>query len=160
MQLSTKGRYAVMAIVEVARQNDGRPLALSDISLRLDLSLAYLEQLFMKLRRKGIVQSVRGPGGGYVLARGADEVSIGEVMSAVDEPVRMTRCAPENDAGCVASRRCSTHHLWGALGIHIEKFLADATVADVLNGRFSGAEVVAFPREEAVLRVVAEKAEG
>ncbi|ADP72079.1 transcriptional regulator, BadM/Rrf2 family [Rhodomicrobium vannielii ATCC 17100] len=153
MLLSTKGRYAVMAIVEVARQNDARPLALSDISLRLDLSLAYLEQLFMKLRRKGIVQSVRGPGGGYILARNADAISIGEVMAAVDEPVRMTRCEPEDKAGCVASKRCSTHNLWLALGTHIERFLADATVADVLTGRFSGAEVVAFPGEEA-LRIV------
>ncbi|KAI95011.1 Rrf2 family transcriptional regulator [Rhodomicrobium udaipurense JA643] len=153
MLLSTKGRYAVMAIVEVARQNDARPLALSDISLRLDLSLAYLEQLFMKLRRKGIVQSVRGPGGGYILARNADAISIGEVMAAVDEPVRMTRCEPGDKAGCVASKRCSTHDLWLALGTHIERFLADATVADVLTGRFSGAEVVAFPGDDA-LRVV------
>ncbi|MBT3070070.1 Rrf2 family transcriptional regulator [Rhodomicrobium sp. Az07] len=154
MLLSTKGRYAVMAIVEVARQNDGRPLALSDISLRLDLSLAYLEQLFMKMRRKGIVQSVRGPGGGYVLARDADAISIGEVMAAVDEPVRMTRCEPEDKSGCVASKRCSTHHLWLALGAHIQSFLADATVADVLNGRFSGAEIVIFPVDEGAHPVV------
>ncbi|WKW50010.1 Rrf2 family transcriptional regulator [Rhodomicrobium lacus] len=154
MLLSTKGRYAVMAIVEVARQSDGRPLALSDISLRLDLSLAYLEQLFMKLRRKGIVRSVRGPGGGYVLERSAEAISIGDVMAAVDEPVRMTRCETETKSGCVASKRCSTHHLWLALGTHIERFLADATVADVLNGRFSGAQVVPFPADEEALRIV------
>jgi len=136
MLLSTKGRYAVMAIVEVARQSDARPISLSDIATRLELSLAYLEQLFMKLRRKGLVRSVRGPGGGYVLGRDADVISIGEIMAAVDEPVRMTRCQSEGD-GCVASRRCSTHYLWDALGVHIEHFLATATLADVLHGPYS-----------------------
>ena len=134
MLLSTKGRYAVMAIVEVARQSDARPISLGDISSRLELSLAYLEQLFMKLRRKGLVRSVRGPGGGCV-GRDADAISIGEVMAAADEPVRMTRCLGEGD-GCVASRRCSTHFLWDALGAHIEQFLATATLADVLRGRY------------------------
>jgi Rrf2 family iron-sulfur cluster assembly transcriptional regulator len=137
MLLSTKGRYAVMAIVEVARQGDARPLSLGDIASRLELSLAYLEQLFMKLRRSGLVRSVRGPGGGYVLGRGADAISIRDVMAAVDEPVRMTRCVNEG-GGCVASRRCNTHFLWDALGAHIENFLATATLADVLHGCFSG----------------------
>jgi len=136
MLLSTKGRYAVMAIVEVARQSDARPISLGDISSRLELSLAYLEQLFLKLRRKGLVRSVRGPGGGYVLGRDADAISIGEVMAAVHESVRMTRCLSEGD-GCVASRRCNTHFLWDALGAHIEQFLATATLADVLRGRYS-----------------------
>jgi Rrf2 family transcriptional regulator, iron-sulfur cluster assembly transcription factor len=136
MLLSTKGRYAVMAIVEVARQVDAKPLSLADISSRLELSLAYLEQLFMKLRRKGLVRSVRGPGGGYVLGREAGAISIGEVMAAVEEPVRMTRCATFED-GCVASRRCSTHHLWDALGVHIGQFLAAASLADVLHGPYS-----------------------
>jgi len=136
MLLSTKGRYAVMAIVEVARQSGNRPLSLSDIACRLELSLAYLEQLFMKLRRKGLVRSVRGPGGGYVLGRDASSISVGEVMAAVDEPVRMTRCVSEGD-GCIASRRCTTHFLWDALGTHISEFLATATLADVLHGRYS-----------------------
>ncbi len=136
MLLSTKGRYAVMAIVELARQGDARPLSLSDIAARLELSLAYLEQLFMKLRRKGLVRSVRGPGGGYVLGRDAGTISIAEVMAAVDEPVRMTRCVTIDD-GCIASRRCTTHYLWDALGSHIEEFLATATLADVLHGRYS-----------------------
>lgn len=137
MLLSTKGRYAVMAIIEVARQSDARPISLSDIADRLELSLAYLEQLFMKLRRKGLVKSVRGPGGGYVLCRRADAINIGEIMAAVDEPVRMTRCALEADDGCVGSKRCSTHFLWNALGDHIEEFLASATLADVLHGRYA-----------------------
>jgi Rrf2 family iron-sulfur cluster assembly transcriptional regulator len=125
-----------MAIVEVARQGESRPLSLADIAARLELSLAYLEQLFMKLRRNGLVRSVRGPGGGYILGRAAGAISIGEVMAAVDEPVRMTRCVTLDD-GCVASRRCSTHYLWNALGAHIELFLATATLADVLHGRYS-----------------------
>ena len=137
MLLSTKGRYAVMAIIEVAKQGDAKPVSLGDIASRLELSLAYLEQLFMKLRRKGLVRSVRGPGGGYVLARSADTISVGEVMSAVEEPVRMTRCGRREDEGCVASRRCTTHFLWEALGSHIEQFLAMATLADVLHGRYA-----------------------
>jgi Rrf2 family iron-sulfur cluster assembly transcriptional regulator len=136
MLLSTKGRYAVMAMVEIAKHGDPAPIALGDIARRLELSLAYLEQLFMKLRRNGLVQSVRGPGGGYVLGRLAGAISIGEIMAAVDEPVKMTRCADEDD-GCVASTRCSTHYLWDALGAHIEQFLADATLQDVLSGRYS-----------------------
>ncbi len=137
MLLSTKGRYAVMAMVEVARQNDAGPISLGDIASRLELSLAYLEQLFMKLRRNGLVRSVRGPGGGYTLGREADAISVGEVMAAVDEPVRMTRCLSEEGDGCVASHRCNTHYLWDALGAHIEEFLATATLADVLHGRYS-----------------------
>jgi Rrf2 family transcriptional regulator, iron-sulfur cluster assembly transcription factor len=136
MLLSTKGRYAVMAMVEIAKQGDARPISLGDIAGQLELSLAYLEQLFMKLRRGGLVRSVRGPGGGYILGRPAGAISIAGIMAAVDEPVKMTRCASEDD-GCVASKRCSTHFLWDALGAHIEQFLAEATLDDVLSGRYS-----------------------
>ncbi|MGO9545918.1 MAG: Rrf2 family transcriptional regulator [Rhodomicrobium sp.] len=135
MLLSTKGRYAVMAMVEIAKQGDAKPLSLGDVAVRLELSLAYLEQLFMKLRRNGLVQSVRGPGGGYVLGRNAETISICEIMEAVDEPFKMTRC--ENESGCVATHRCSTHFLWEALSAHIEQFLATATLGDVLFGRYS-----------------------
>lgn len=141
MLLSTKGRYAVMAMAEIAKQSDSKPRSLGDVSAKLELSLAYLEQLFMKLRRKGLVQSVRGPGGGYVLGRDVDTISICEIMCAVDEPFKMTRC--ENAAasgvgeGCVATRRCSTHFLWDALTAHIELFLETATLGDVLHGRYS-----------------------
>lgn len=137
MLLSTKGRYAVMAIVEVARQGDARPLSLGEIAERLELSLPYLEQLFMKLRRAELVQSVRGPGGGYVLAREPDGISVAEIMAAVDEPVKMTRCAGESVIGCVATRRCTTHYLWDALGAHIEQFLAAASLSDILHGRYA-----------------------
>jgi Rrf2 family iron-sulfur cluster assembly transcriptional regulator len=139
MLLSTKGRYAVMAIVEVAKRDDETPISLGDIAGRLDLSLAYLEQLFMKLRRAGLVRSIRGPGGGYVLARRADTISVAQVMEAVNEPVRMTRCGGEESVGCVATKRCTTHRLWDALGAHIEEFLSTASLADVTCGRYSTA---------------------
>jgi len=133
-----------MAMVEIAKQSDSKPRSLGDVAAKLELSLAYLEQLFMKLRRNGLVQSVRGPGGGYVLGRDAYSISICEIMSAVDEPLKMTRCDGQGD-GCVATRRCSTHFLWEALGAHIEQFLATATLGDVLFGRYS------VPQEEFLL---------
>jgi Rrf2 family iron-sulfur cluster assembly transcriptional regulator len=125
-----------MAMVEIAKRGDAKPVSLAEVAARLDLSLAYLEQLFMKLRRRGLVQSVRGPGGGYVLNRNADAISVGEIMAAADEPVKMTRCGGD-DLGCVATKRCSTHYLWDALGAHIEQFLATATLGDVLHGRYA-----------------------
>jgi Rrf2 family transcriptional regulator, iron-sulfur cluster assembly transcription factor len=137
MLLGTKGRYAVMAMVEIARQGDGRPLSLGDVAERLQLSLPYLEQLFMKLRRKGLVRSVRGPRGGYTLGRDPSAISAAEIMAAAGEPFTMTRCHGPGEAGCVATKRCSTHHLWDALGTHIEEFLSEATLEDVLQGRFS-----------------------
>jgi Rrf2 family transcriptional regulator, iron-sulfur cluster assembly transcription factor len=137
MLLSTKGRYAVMAMVEIAAQGDAKPRSLGDVAAKLELSLAYLEQLFMKLRRKGLVQSVRGPGGGYVLGRDAYAITICDIMSAVDEPLRMTRCGTETEEGCVSDHRCNAHYLWDALSAHIEQFLATATLGDVLFGRYS-----------------------
>ncbi len=151
MLLSTKGRYAVMAMAEIAKQGDLKPRSLGDVAAKLELSLAYLEQLFMKLRRNGLVQSVRGPGGGYVLARDAYAISICEIMSAVDEPLNMTRC--DTDSGCVATHRCNTHFLWDALGAHIEQFLATATLGDVLYGRYS------VPQQELLLCKLAAGAE-
>jgi len=149
MQLSTKGRYSVMAIVEVARQEKSAPLCLGDIAQRLNLSLPYLEQLFMKLRKRGLVASIRGPGGGYVLARQPASISIGEIMAAVDEPVNMTRCSADNDMGCVRSERCATHYLWDALGSHIEQFLTETTLDDILYGKYSEPQP-AFPAETKV----------
>ena len=151
MLLSTKGRYAVMAMVEIARQGDFETAFAWRCGRRLELSLAYLEQLFMKLRRQGLVQSVRGPGGGYVLGRDAGAISVGEIMAAVDEPFKMTRCGDE--IGCVATQRCSTHFLWDALGVHIEQFLAAATLCDVLHGRYSG------PAEDFLIAKLAVRAE-
>ena len=100
MKLSTKGRYAVMAMADLARQSDGRPVALADIAERQDISLSYLEQLFGKLRRGAQVKSVRGPGGGYMLARPADEMRVSDIILAVDETIKATRCTPGSPTGC------------------------------------------------------------
>ena len=132
MKLSTKGRYAVMAMVDLAQQSDGRPISLADVAERQEISLSYLEQLFAKLRRFGLVKSVRGPGGGYLLAMPSGEMRICDIVLAVDEPIRATRCTPGSPEGCRANKeRCLTHDLWEALGNHIYQFLSSITVADV-----------------------------
>jgi len=140
MKLTSKGRYAVMAMADLARESDGTPISLSDIAERQRISLAYLEQLFAKLRRGGLVNSVRGPGGGYVLERPADEIRISDVIFAVDEPVKVTRCTDNSAKGCVASGgRCLTHDLWEELGRHIHLFMSSVTLGDVLDKRVLGA---------------------
>lgn len=136
MKLSTKGRYAVMALVDLASQSDGRPVALADIAERQEISLSYLEQLFAKLRRGGLVRSVRGPGGGYLLARTADDTRVSDAILAVDEPIRATRCKSGSSAGCrVNKSRCLTHDLWEELGNQIHEFLNSVSLADVCNRR-------------------------
>ena len=136
MKLSTKGRYAVMALVDLASQSDGRPVALADIAERQEISLSYLEQLFAKLRRGGLVRSVRGPGGGYLLARTADDTRVSDAILAVDEPIRATRCKSGSSAGCRANKsRCLTHDLWEELGNQIHVFLSSVSLADVCNRR-------------------------
>ncbi len=136
MKLSTKGRYAVMALVDLASQTDGRPVALADIAERQEISLSYLEQLFAKLRRGGLVRSVRGPGGGYLLARTAEDTRISDAILAVDEPIRATRCKTGSSAGCRANKsRCLTHDLWEELGNQIHVYLSSVSLADVCNRR-------------------------
>ncbi len=139
MQLSSKGRYAVMAMAdladEAARLDPTQSLstrAIAQVSERQAISQAYLEQIFMKLRRAGLVTSSRGPGGGYMLARDAAEISILEIMEAVEEPVQMTRCSLNDVGGCVAEQRCLTHGLWQDLGLHIKDFLKKTSLADVV----------------------------
>lgn len=145
MRLGAKGRYAVMAMADIARHSDGdlaRPVCLSDVATRQEISLAYLEQLFSRLRRKGLVTSVRGPGGGYRLGRAADAVSVADIVSAVDEPLQAVRCGAEADKGCMAAgERCLTHHLWEALGDEIEHFLAGVSLADVIKRRLPARRV-------------------
>ncbi|HEY5598562.1 MAG TPA: Rrf2 family transcriptional regulator, partial [Kiloniellales bacterium] len=112
MKLSTKGRYAVMALVDLAGQGGNGPISLADIAERQEISLSYLEQLFAKLRRGGLVKSVRGPGGGYLLAHTPEETRIADIILAVDEPIRATRCTPGQPFGCRINRsRCVTHDL-------------------------------------------------
>jgi Rrf2 family transcriptional regulator, iron-sulfur cluster assembly transcription factor len=139
VRLTTRGRYAVMALVDLAKQSDGRPVALSDVAERQEISLSYLEQLFAKLRRGGLVKSVRGPGGGYLLARPAAEMRISDIVLAVDEPIRATRCLPGAPQGCTGKpTRCMTHDLWEELGHQIRLFLSQVTVADVVENRVLG----------------------
>ena len=136
MKLSTKGRYGVMAMVDLAQFAASGPVALAEVADRQEISLSYLEQLFAKLRRAGLVTSVRGPGGGYRLARPADDIRVSEVIAAVDEPIRTTGCAPGTSAGCIRrSSRCMTHDLWEGLGHQIHAYLDSVSLADVCAGR-------------------------
>ena len=139
MNLSTKGRYAVMAMVDLARNGTDRPVALNEIAQRQEISLSYLEQLFAGLRRGGLVVSARGPGGGYRLAHAANETRISDIMIAVDEPLRATRCDLASSRGCTGQQgRCVTHDLWEELGRQIHIFLSAVTLADVVNKRVLG----------------------
>jgi Rrf2 family transcriptional regulator, iron-sulfur cluster assembly transcription factor len=139
MRLSTKGRYAVMAMVDLAKHGTGAPISLAEIAERQEISLSYLEQLFAKLRGGGLVKSVRGPGGGYLLAHGASGTRISDIILAVDEPIRATRCSPGAPVGCRGNKsRCLTHDLWEELGNQIHLFLSAVTLADVVEGRVLG----------------------
>jgi Rrf2 family protein len=133
MELNTKGRYAVMAMADLAKHGRGDTVPLSLIAERQRLSLDYLEQIFLKLRRSGLVDSARGRLGGYRLGRPAAEIMVSDIMVAVSEETRMTRCAG-GEAGCVEGERCLTHDLWTALGEQIESFLANVSLQEVLDG--------------------------
>ena len=139
MQLSTKGRYAVMAMTDLAKQTDEKAVSLADIASRQEISLSYLEQLFARLRRGGLVKSVRGPGGGYRLARPAHETSVADIVLAVNEPLRATRCAGQGSPkGCMlGGERCLTHNLWEQMGHQIHNYLAGVSLDDVVSGRLS-----------------------
>jgi len=138
MQLSTKGRYAVMAMSDLAGQDAGRATPLAAIAARQQISRPYLEQLFARLRRQGLVSAVRGPGGGYRLARPAADLSVADVVKAVDEPLRATRC-PGGERGCMKDgARCVTHDLWEETGRQIQTYLAGVSLADVNAGRVGG----------------------
>jgi Rrf2 family protein len=134
VDLNTKGRYAVMAMADLAKHADCDAVPLSQIADRQRVSLAYLEQIFARLRRADLVVSVRGRTGGYRLGRAASTISVAEVMAAVEEEVRMTRCTGEHGAPCLGHERCLTHGLWDALGDQIAHFLAHVTLQDVIDG--------------------------
>lgn len=131
MRLSTKGRYAVTAMIDLALHQDKRLVSLSEISEVQDISLSYLEQLFSRLRRYEIVEGVRGPGGGYRLARSADDISIADIINAVDEKLDATRCSGHEN--CQGGRKCITHELWFDLSQRIYGFLHDLTLSDVIT---------------------------
>lgn len=143
MRLSTRGRYAVMAMADLAahslKEPRGGPVALAGIAARQGISLSYLEQLFGRLRRAGLVVSARGPGGGYRLAYPAAETRIADIVLAVDEPIRATRCEVGSPRGCLGGRsRCLTHDLWEELGNQIHLFLASVSLEDVVARRVLG----------------------
>jgi Rrf2 family protein len=135
VELNTRGRYAVTAMADLAKFGAGEAVPLSAIAERQHISLAYLEQLFVKLRRAGLVESERGRTGGYRLGRPAEGISVAEIMRAVEEGIRMTRCAGgEDSAPCIPGRRCLTHGLWDALGDQIAWFLDSVTLQEVIEG--------------------------
>ena len=131
MRLTTKGRYAVTAMLDLAIHSQQKPVSLNDISGRQHISLSYLEQLFAKLRRSSLVSSVRGPGGGYRLAVSAADISIAQVVDAVNESMDATRCQGKGD--CQEGDQCLTHHLWEDLSSRIHSFLNDISIQDLIN---------------------------
>lgn len=139
MILSTKGRYAVTALVELASLGHNKPVALTVLAERQDIPLAYLEQIFARLKKGGLVQSVRGPGGGYVLAKSAEDIAIVDVILAADESIEMTRCGGPDKPGCAPNNaRCLTHDLWEGLTEHIHNYLQAISLADVCNKTVAG----------------------
>lgn len=138
MMLSTRGRYAVMAMVELAVRADAMPITLATLSESQEIPLAYLEQIFAKLRKAGLVQSVRGPGGGYHLARPVTEIRIADIVLASEETIQMTRCNLEEKTGCTSKKtRCMTHDLWDGLSGQIYHYLNSLTLDDVIARRIT-----------------------
>ena len=131
MKLTTKGRYAVTAMLDLSLHNKEGPVSLADISKRQDISLSYLEQLFSKLRKRGLVVSMRGPGGGYSLSDAPSEIAISNIILAVDENVDVTNCGGASD--CQQTKRCLTHDLWADLSGRIQSFLDDITLEDMMQ---------------------------
>ena len=134
MRLTSKGRYAVMALVDLARFDGINPVSLRDISLRQGISLDYLEQIFSKLRKKEIVQSVRGTQGGYILNRKAKEIKLTNIFDAVDEKVKTVQCKKDSKKGCNGkATKCVTHNLWDELETHINTFFENKSLEDLLK---------------------------
>ena len=133
MQLTSRGRYAVMAMADLAKNNVKKPTNLTEISLRQGISIAYLEQLFLKLRKNNLVQSARGPSGGYVLSKPPGDIKLLSIIRAVDEKIKTVKCRKESKKGCNGkSIKCITHNLWDDLETHINKFFEDNTLNDIL----------------------------
>lgn len=136
MKLTTRGRYAVTAMLDLAIHGEQRPVSLADISLRQEISLSYLEQLFAKLRRGALVDSVRGPGGGYRLAHDRRAIFVAQIIDAVDESVDVTNC--QGKGNCHHGEVCLTHHLWQDLSDRIHDFLSGISLADLVDNRGHG----------------------
>lgn len=131
MQLTTRGRYAVTAMLDLAMGEDGQTMRLADIADRQGISQSYLEQLFSGLRRSGLVESARGPGGGYRLARASSEISVADIIDAVNERIDATRCGGKGD--CQRGDTCLTHHLWIELSNELQGFLSGITLGDLIE---------------------------
>ena len=130
MRLTTKGRFAVTAMLDLAINEADKPVTLAGISERQSISLSYLEQLFSRLRRSGLVKSVRGPGGGYRIAKALNEITVSEIISAVDELIDATQCGGHEN--CRDEGRCMTHDLWSSLNVKILEYLSDVSLADLV----------------------------
>ncbi len=146
MRLTTKGRFAVTAMLDLAMQRADKPVTLAGISDRQAISLSYLEQLFSRLRRNGLVKSVRGPGGGYRLAKNQAEISVSQIISAVDELIDATQCAGKEN--CRDEQRCMTHDLWSSLNDKILEYLSGVSLADLVATQSDGKKVVFAHRLE------------
>ena len=134
MKLTTRGRYAVMAMADLALFRDKGPISLTDISLRQNISLAYLEQIFIKLKNKNLVKSIRGAKGGYILETSPEEIRISNIIAAVDEEVKMLNCKKESKKGCNnKSSKCITHNLWDQLDQHINGFFENIKLQDLVK---------------------------
>ena len=133
MKLTSKGRYAVMAMADLAKNNAKKPINLTEISLRQGISLSFLEQLFLKLKKNNLVLSSRGPSGGYILSRDPDEIKLSSIISAVDEKIKTVKCKRESKKGCNGkSVKCITHDLWDDLETHINNFFEKNTLKDIV----------------------------
>ncbi len=133
MKLTSKGRYAVQALADLATVNDGKPTNLTEISLRQGISISFLEQIFLKLKRKNLVKSLRGPTGGYILSRPYSEITLSSIIDAVDEKVKTVACRKDSKKGCNGkSAKCITHNLWDDLEDHINSFFEKNTLKDII----------------------------
>ena len=134
MKLTSKGRYAVMALADLAKFNSVNPVSLRDISLRQGISLDFLEQIFSKLKKYNIVKSTRGINGGYILNKEPEEIKLANILSAVDEEVKTVQCKKESKKGCNSkTTKCITHNLWDELEIHINNFFEQKNLKDLIN---------------------------
>ena len=134
MKLSSKGRYAVMALTDMARFNQKEPISLRDISLRQGISLVYLEQLFLKLKKNNVVKSIRGKKGGYILSRNASDIKISDILFAVEEKVKTVGCEKHSKKGCNGrSAKCISHNLWDELEDYINNFFQQRSLSDLIN---------------------------
>lgn len=134
MILGTKARYAVMAVTELAIRETEFPVSLAELAKTQEITVPYLEQIFRKLKLGGIVKSARGPGGGYTLSRSAKDIYISQIVEAVDESMKITRCDPTKKVGCMGNgSRCITHDLWDGLSNHIHAYLSSISLADICN---------------------------